>query len=314
MPRKPASRKYQLTINNPKEKGYTHQKIVETLNEFSNLIYWCMCDEIGEQLTYHTHIFFISKNPIMFDTVKNRFYSCHIEKTYGTNTDNYNYIRKIGDKFADKKETNLPDTFEEFGELPPDREKKNTVNEEIYFMIKNGCSNYEILEQIPSAINKIDYINKTREIINQEENKSKIRNLTVTYLWGEAGSGKTRYVMDKHGYENVYRVTNYKHPFDGYKGQKIILFEEFRSSLEIKDMLNYLDIYPLELPCRYADKVALYDTVYIATNIPLNKQYEPVQIYEAETWNAFLRRIHEVKEIKKTTNPNLEHQDFEDIE
>lgn len=34
-------------------------------------------------------------------------------------------------------------------------------------------------------------------------------------------------------------------------------------------MLSYLDIYPVELPCRYQDKIAQYDIVYIITNIPL---------------------------------------------
>ncbi len=32
------------------------------------------------------------------------------------------------------------------------------------------------------------------------------------------------------------------------KGQDVIVFEEFRSSLKIQDMLNYLDGYPCELP------------------------------------------------------------------
>lgn len=65
-----------------------------------------------------------------------------------------------------------------------------------------------------------------------------------------------------------------------------------RVSITVADMLNYLDGYPVELPCRYANKVACYTKVYIITNIPLEQQYPNVQIDSPGTWNAFLRRIH----------------------
>lgn len=299
MARKSASRKYQLTINNPIDKGYTHDKIKAVFDDFKGLVYYCMCDEIGEQGTYHTHIFFICRNAVMFDTVKSRFYGAHIEKVLGSNEENYNYIRKIGEKYQDKVETNLSDTFEEYGTLPPDRASNSSIDEEIYQLVKEGKSNFEILEIFPKAYTRIDKINKTREIINSQIFEEKLRFVQVSYIWGKAGCGKTSYVMNKYGLKNVYRVTNYKNPFDGYKGQKVIVFEEFRSSIDIKDMLSYLDIYPLDLPCRYQDKIAQYDTVYIITNIPLEKQYIETQKFENETWQAFRRRIDEVIEMKK---------------
>lgn len=62
-------------------------------------------------------------------------------------------------------------------------------------------------------------------------------------------------------------------------------------------MLNYLDIYPLQLPARYHDRVVCYTTIYITSNIPLEKQYVDIQRYQPETWRAFLRRIHNVIEF-----------------
>ena len=90
----------------------------------------------------------------------------------------------------------------------------------------------------------------------------------------------------------MYRVTDYDHPFDSYKGQDVIVFEEFRSSLKIQDMLNYLDGYPCELPCRYNNKLACFTKVYIITNISFNQQYINIQAESKETWTAFCRRIH----------------------
>ena len=90
-----------------------------------------------------------------------------------------------------------------------------------------------------------------------------------------------------------YRVTNYDHPFDDYKGQDVILFEEFRSSLPIQDMLKYLDGYPLMLPCRYSNKAACFTKVYLVSNIPLSAQYPNVQVSDPETYRAFCRRINQ---------------------
>lgn len=291
MARKKSSRKYQITINNPVDKGYTHEQIKTILDEFS-LVYACFCDEIGlENGTPHTHIFLIAKNGVMFDTVQKRFYGAHIEPARGTNLDNYNYIRKIGESYENKKETNLADTFEEIGTLPKDRKEGSTLSEEIYEMIENDCTINDIVKAYPTAINHISNIERAISLHNTEKVKNIFRKLEVIYIWGKTGTGKTRYVLEKYGYANVLRVTNYKHPFDNYQNQDVILFDEFRSSLPIADMLTYLDGYPINLPCRYADKPAAFTKVYIISNIPIEKQYVEVQKYEPATYKAFLRRF-----------------------
>lgn len=301
MPRKESSRKYLLTINNPTDHGFTHERIRAILNEFSGLRYWCMCDEVGEQGTPHTHVYVVFSNSVMFDTMHKRFYGVHIDKAIGSNQENRDYVRKEG-KWADdaKHETNKPETFEEYGELPPDRTKSETQAEQIVQMIRDGKSNAEILEACPTAYSKMAYVEQTRQTLLEEIYKDKWRSLEVNYIWGESGAGKTRSVMDYYGYPNVFRVTNYdSHPFDGYKGQDVIVFEEFRSSIKIQDMLNYLDGYPIMLPCRYADRVACFTKVFIITNIPLESQYPNVQLDSPETWNAFRRRIGSAFEMTK---------------
>lgn len=296
MARSQAHRKYQLTFNNPHQHGYDHDCIKTVLADCSNLVYWCMCDEEGS--CYHTHLYLVFSNAVMFTTIKRRFYEAHIEPAQGSNRENRDYILKEG-KWADsdKKETNLPNTFEESGDLPADRGENIKQTEAIFAMIKDGASNAEILDAYPSAMNKLTHIEQTRQTFQHERYKNEFRSLHVTYLFGAAGVGKTRSVMEKYGYEKVYRVTNYQHPFDGYKGQSVIIFEEFRSSLPISDMLNYLDGYPVNLPCRYADKVACYTEVYIISNIPLDDQYPQIQLEQPNTWKALLRRIHEVYEL-----------------
>lgn len=291
MARTKAHRKYQLTINNPLNYGFSHEVLKSTLQAFSNCIYWCMCDEIGAEKTPHTHLYVAFSNAVEFSTIHQRFYGAHIEPAKGSHRENRDYIRKEGKWLnSEKHETNLPETFEESGELPEET-KKESQSAEIYNMIVNGADNAEIIQAYPTWMKNIKSLDQARQTVLEKKYRSEFRKLTVNYLWGKTGVGKTRSVLEQFGYENVYRVTNYSHPFDSYIGESVVLFEEFRSDMPLKDMLKYLDGYPVMLPCRYSDKVACYNTVYIVSNIPLEAQYPNVQREEPESWKAFLRRI-----------------------
>lgn len=279
-----------------------------------------MCDEIGSEGTLHTHIYIEAENPIKFQTVKKMFYHAHIESAKGTAQQNRDYIRKEGRYInTDKKETNLSATFEEWGEMPLERKSQKSQSEQIVEMIKSGANDVEILEAFPSAYSKFPHIERVRQKFLEERFKSEFRKVDVVYIWGSTGVGKTRKVMEEFGYENVYKVTNYLHPFDNYKGQGVILFDEFRSSLPLKDMLQYVDGYPCMLPARYSDKVACFTKVFIVSNIPFEKQYPNIQIEEPESWMAFKRRISDVlhmskvDELIKRSAEELNLVDFEEI-
>ena len=94
MARERAYRKFQLTINNPLEHGFTHEIIRQNLEQLKSCLYWCLCDEIGEHGTPHTHIYAAFKNAVMFSTIQQRFYGAHIEAAKGSHRENRDYIRK----------------------------------------------------------------------------------------------------------------------------------------------------------------------------------------------------------------------------
>lgn len=301
MPRKPSSRKFLLTINNPQTHGFDHARIQAILAEFPGIQYWCMCDETGELGTYHTHVYAVFRNSVMFDTIRAKFHGVHIDPAKGKHRENRDYIRKEGKWLNDAKhETNHPETFEESGELPPDKSRSESQAERIMELVREGKTNAQILDELPTAYSRLNYIEQARQTLLEAEYRDKWRTLTNVYIWGETGAGKTRGVMEQYGYSNVYRVTDYAHPFDNYKGQDVILFDEFRSSLPLTSMLNYLDGYPQELPCRYSNKIACYTKVFIISNISLEEQYPNVQQMEPESWKAFCRRIHEVRYMANT--------------
>ena len=291
------SRKWQVTVNNPIEKGLSHESIKNVIEKFKGCVYWCMSDEIGNDTgTYHTHIFICCSGAVRFSTVKKRFPQAHLEVCKGTAVENRDYVFKLG-KYAgtEKEETKQEGTQEEWGELPVERQGARNDIIDLYDMIKDGLTNYEILEACPQYMLNLDKIERCRQVVLEERYKREWRTLYTTYIYGDTGSGKTRSVMEKYGYDNVYRITDYEHPFDGYKGQDVVVFEEFRSSLRITEMLNLLDGYPCELRCRYSNKIACFTKVYIISNIGLRDQYSELQRDQMQTWEAFLRRIHEVR-------------------
>lgn len=287
---------YQLTINAPIEKGYTHQKILEIFqNQFKTLNYLCMADEQGSM--FHTHIFVVFTSRVRFSMLKRYFPEAHIEKCKSSVSDNVDYIKKSGkwENDSSKQEKKIEGSFEEYGTQPPDSKGNRPDMTELYQMVLDNMTNAEILAQNQDYILQIDKIDKIRTIILTERFKETVRlDLEVIYASGATGTGKTRGVLEKNGYANVYRVTDYLHPFDSYSAQPVIAFDEFRSSIKIKDMLLYCDIYPLELPSRYANKFACYNRVYIISNWDLEKQYWEVQKNDNDSWKAFLRRIHKV--------------------
>ncbi len=297
MAREKAYRKYQLTFNNPQEHGFTHTVLRERISTMVGCIYWCMADEIGENGTYHTHLYLAFRNPVMFGTLQQRFYGAHIEGAQGSHQQNRDYIRKEGKWLDDAKhDTQVPETFEESGELPDERSARKKQSEVIFEMITAGATNAEILREYPSAMNSLQHIDNARQILAEEKHRDGFRPLKITYVWGKTGVGKTRSIMERYGYTNVYRVTNYAHPFDGYQGQLVILFDEFRSSLPFSDMLVYLEGYPTKLPARFRDKEACYEVVYVVSNIPMVEQYPHIQQKEPESWQAWLRRFDAVYE------------------
>jgi hypothetical protein len=295
------ARKWQITVNNPNDKGFTHEYIKEVMTSFKKLVYWCMADEVGECGTYHTHIYMVCSSVVRFSSIKKRFQGGHFEMCRGTSQENRDYIFKLGKHEKGKKaETHLPETREEYGEIPVERPGQRNDLADVQDMVETGMSNTEIIKMTPQYSFNIDKIEKMRQTFLWEKHKKEKREVEVIYVYGDTGTGKTHDIMEEHGYENVYTVTDYDHPFDGYEGQSVMLFEEFTSSLRINAMLKHLDVYPHQLPCRYSNRVAMYTKVYFATNIKLEDQYKHVQKEHPKTWYAFIRRINKVKEYSST--------------
>lgn len=98
-----------------------------------------MCDEIGSEGTYHTHLYIVFQNPKLHTVLANAFPGAHRENVKGTSQQNRDYVLKDGEKYNKQPDgtydyvdssgkrhtgTNFGDTFWEWGEMP--REHQGT--------------------------------------------------------------------------------------------------------------------------------------------------------------------------------------------
>lgn len=297
------SRNWILTNNYKIEEPLSNEELLKYIQNITGLVYTAFQLEQGEQGTKHHQIYISFKNAKSFETIKKLFSQAHIEAMKGTPQQASDYCTK-----EDTRQSQ-PVIY---GELPI--KGKRTDLEDIHQMIKEGCSNKDIREAYPGQY--IRYKNNLQGIRQEvlEEEFSKIfRKLDVVYLTDLPGVGKTRYIMEKYGYENVYRVSNYTNPFDTYKGEDVIVFEEFRSSLPVEQMLNYLDGYPLRLPARYGDKVACFTKVYVVSNWEYREQYANVRQQHPTTMQAFDRRISYVGNLEKIKRHDEEQEEINNL-
>ncbi|XMB67082.1 hypothetical protein RI065_00770 [Mycoplasmatota bacterium zrk1] len=188
----------------------------------------------------------------------------------------------------------------EWGTLPQQGKRNDLAD--IMLLLQEGATPYEVKREYPTQYLRYqDKIHKVHQEELGEKYKKVFRHIDAFYIGDVSRAGKTRYVMDKYGYENVYRISNYKNPFDGYEGQDVIIFEEFRDSLPIADMLIYLEGYPLKLPARYNDKQACFTKVFVISNWDWKKQYREEFYNSRETyiaWESRFTRIGTLQDIK----------------
>lgn len=295
------ARKFLLTIQSAKEKGFTHETIKDICQSL-NASYFCMADEKATTGTEHTHVFIYRKTGIRERTIRKKFPSVHFDVCYGSCRENRDYVSKSG-KWAEdcKAETKIDGSFEEHGEMPEERTEDNPDKADLITLVESGASTAEIVRSDPKYAFKTNDINVLRETLLSEKYLREQRDIEVIYLFGLTGTGKTRSIFAENDPADICRVTNYNRmsgiKFDSYHGQSILVFEEFSSQIPIHDMLNYLDRYPVMLPARYADRVACYTKVYITSNIPLEEQYTFYQENEPAVWAAFKRRITRIVEM-----------------
>lgn len=300
-------RRYLFTLNNPNQMEMGQILYFTNHEQFRFMVYQ---GEYGVTGTPHIQGYLeITKNQRIAWFKTNFSARAHFEPANGSSEQNIHYCSKPVNldvntpcmcKHCTAARLNPPNwlAVQTFGQPATDI-TGNGFWESVAFMIAANADDKEIIEKYPQAIanlKKIDDYRKFRKI-DELENKSipdptKFRReIRAIWLYGASGSGKTRSIWDL--FPNIYTAGEDKNGFDDYSNQKSILFDDFDpKKISFKTMLRYLDVYPVQLNCRYNNKWAYYNDIFITHIDSPNKVYAK---YDVDKFTQILRRVHIVQ-------------------
>jgi hypothetical protein len=300
-------------LNNPSEHGFTG-----TPEEVSKsvLAVWSTSKPDGTRggaVVYcisptglhHLHMVFecTRETKFKFATVKRLFPTAHIEMTMGNKTQAEDYINKTG-KYAEKGETVLFKAQD--WEIQGCQGRRKDLDE-IADMIADGMTPQEILNEDIKYYTRENIIKKA--YFNKRYNETPVvRDIDVHWLFGTTGTGKSyKWVelVQTFGEQNVYKVTDYEHPWDSYNGEPVLFLDEFRGGIHYNQLLMALDKYKCELPARYTNCKALWTSVYITS--PLLPQEIYTYLDDNDKLKQLYRRITDISYYYFDTDKNRQH-------
>lgn len=199
------------------------------------------------------------QSPIRFSTLKRRLPTAHLEPRSGPIQQAINYVTK--------KETRIIDEPRlEHGTIRHCDETGRRKDVEIVreAILEKGLSADEVFLQVPES-NRMTAMVEKLVAARDRSRHTKPRQMEVIWLYGPPGTGKTSLAVEMGG-TSYYRVTDYQNPFDAYSGEEVLVLDEFDGEMRLSTLLNVLDIWPMMLPARYADRVAAYNQVVLVSN------------------------------------------------
>lgn len=223
----------------------------------------------------------------------------HLDEIYGTKEQCRDYVLK--NPPYDEKGEIVPFTFGDlsvFENIQGSRRDLDNLYSEFDKAVSEGTLRGRLaldsfLTQFSSDVRCRTFENRYFRLLNL--NQDNFRKVRVIYVEGVSGSGKT-YGSYKH-YPDLFHVTADKRtsfPFDGYAGEKVILFNELRpGAFSPAELFDYIDGYRMNVNIKGGRCPALWDTIIIASAMPLNDWFIAKDDSTGQDNNRtqFLRRI-----------------------
>lgn len=245
-----------FTLNNFIPSEVIHLRGVGRVADLST--YLCYGREVGQSGTRHLQGYIQLRNRQRLSWVKNKIASrAHWEISRGSPDEAAQYCKKEGD-------------FEEYGKMLSTRTGRTDL-EAIKNEIAAGVSEEEIATKYFSqwCLHRRAFADYRRMLLPR-------RNwLTECFvLWGESGSGKTRYVHDNE-LDLWVASDNSLQWFDGYRGNEAVLFDDFVSckANRFGFLLQLLDRYPLSVPVKGGFVPWVPKRIYFTSNLPIEQWF-----------------------------------------
>ncbi|QCX35049.1 replication-associated protein [Ninurtavirus muliumi] len=193
----------------------------------------------------------------------------HCELTYSESAEEYVW----------KEDTRIEGTQFVLGNKPMHRNEKTDWNE----VWENAVSG-KIMDIPPDV--RIRCYHTLRKIETDFATPIAMQR-TCYVFWGPTGTGKSRRAWEEAGLDAYIKNPRTKW-WDSYRGQKHVIIDEFRGTIDIGYLLLWTDRYPVTMENKGSHLCLQATTFWITSNLPPEKWYPDV---DQETMNALMRRL-----------------------
>jgi len=250
------SRAWCYTLNN-----WTQDEFNQMIS-IPNTSYTVVGKEIGEKGTPHLQGYIYFNNPRALNGLKRINSRIHWEIAKGDADQNFEYCSKDND-------------FVELGKRPKQGERIDLV------AIRNRIFQGERVEDLLFENPGLYHIyGRTMVKLEDMYNRSLYRTKMTTgkWYWGETGGGKSHIALSSYNPLTHYLVPNDGGWWDGYIGQPIVVFNDFRGELSYNNMLQLVDKWPVNVRRRNREPMPFTSLeVIITSSLP------PWDIYNRRT-------------------------------
>lgn len=169
-------------------------------------------------------------------------------------------------------------------------EEKRQVWKEIREKIKEGATDFELLETHPAQVAMFYRgINTIRNIVLPDRDWK----TTVVLIYGPPGTGKSRWIRDNHAADKLYWKQPQSDWWDGYQGQEFVALDDFYGWLPLTSLLRLADRYPLLVQTKGGQAKFQARKLIITSNTLPRDWYKKAFEEHPAYYGALLRRIDE---------------------
>jgi len=266
---KQAPKNFVFTVNNYGSKDEAEQ-MVENWIETGKCHYMVVAFEVGASGTPHLQGYVeLTKPPLKFRALMKYplFARAHIEKRLGTAQQASDYCKKGDQTHQEWQDKGVNGAnygvnaaiLTEHGELKI--QGRRTDLEQVYDAAKAGATTMEIIEENPAAyIRNFKGIEAVKDAMIKPRDHNEATECICYY--GPTGTGKTRKAVEDNPGAFI-QGPGMKQWFDGYQGEKTVIFDEYRGQLPFGQLLKLMDRYAERVErkggsCQFAGRLLIF--------------------------------------------------------
>lgn len=228
----------------------------------------------------------------------------HWEQAMGSCTHNREYCSKLVNKDGSRARTEEGRVVT-WGTPVADGSKKGSILDCV-LLLRDGKTMEQVEELFPGVVTLHREKLETTVMQMKMRNLPTFRNVYVEVLWGDPGCGKTHSVYSRWQAHEIYKKSASSGKWwPGYRGQKVLLLDEFYGQMPIDTALGILDGYHMILETKGGFTFAEWEHVVLTSNCEPSRWYPDAKAMQVK---AMMDRINVVNHLtgeskRKKTRP-----------